>query len=290
VQQPDVRVGALDDLAVEFQHQAQHTVRGRVLGPEVQRVVLDLGHVRAPAGVSAVPPRGAAVVVFADDARRDLARLDRHRLVDHALLLGVVAHLDVARHREVLAQRMADEAVVGQDAAQVDMALEDDAEHVEGLALEPVGRRPQVGDRGHHGQVVVGREHLQAHAPVQAHRQQVRHDAVARTLPGLVLPGAVVDAAQVDQLLELQRRGRRAACGPPPGSRPAATVMVISPRARTRTLMLVAQHRFSAACRLSSRCVMVQALRAIVFSRRILACSCRMPYSSASAVGGQPGT
>ena len=29
---------------------------------------------------------------------------------------------------------------------------------------------------------------------------------------------------------------------------------------------------------------------AIVFSRRILACSCRMPYSSASAVGGQPGT
>ena len=30
--------------------------------------------------------------------------------------------------------------------------------------------------------------------------------------------------------------------------------------------------------------------RAMVFSRRILACNCRMPYSSASAVGGQPGT
>jgi hypothetical protein len=34
---------------------------------------------------------------------------------------------------------MADEAVVGEDAAQVRVALEDDAEQVEGLALEPVG-------------------------------------------------------------------------------------------------------------------------------------------------------
>jgi hypothetical protein len=46
VQQADVRVGALDDLAVQLQHQAQHAVRGRVLRPEVQGVVLDLSHVR----------------------------------------------------------------------------------------------------------------------------------------------------------------------------------------------------------------------------------------------------
>jgi hypothetical protein len=31
VQQADMRVGALHHLAVEFQHQAQHAVRGRVL-------------------------------------------------------------------------------------------------------------------------------------------------------------------------------------------------------------------------------------------------------------------
>src|SRR5437868_14280831 len=31
------------------------------------------------------------VFLFADDPRRDLARLDRHRLVDHAAALGVVA-------------------------------------------------------------------------------------------------------------------------------------------------------------------------------------------------------
>ena len=44
VQQADVRVGALDHLAVELEHEAQHAVRRRVLRPEVQRVVLDLGH------------------------------------------------------------------------------------------------------------------------------------------------------------------------------------------------------------------------------------------------------
>ena len=47
-----------------------------------------------------MPPRHsvqAAVVVFADDvARRDLARLDRHRLVTTRFFFGVVAHLDMA--------------------------------------------------------------------------------------------------------------------------------------------------------------------------------------------------
>jgi hypothetical protein len=44
VQQADVRIGALDDLAVELEHQAQHAVRRRMLRPEVQRVVADLSH------------------------------------------------------------------------------------------------------------------------------------------------------------------------------------------------------------------------------------------------------
>jgi hypothetical protein len=44
VQQADVRIGALDHLAVELEHQPQHPVGGRVLGPEVERVVLDLRH------------------------------------------------------------------------------------------------------------------------------------------------------------------------------------------------------------------------------------------------------
>jgi hypothetical protein len=81
VQQADVRIGALDHFAVELQHEAQHAVRGRVLRPEVERVVLDLCH-----GVLLVFQ--TAIVVFADHARRDFARLDRHRLIDDALLFS----------------------------------------------------------------------------------------------------------------------------------------------------------------------------------------------------------
>ena len=39
----------------------------------------------------------ARVVLFPNDPRCDLARLDGHRLVDHALLIGVIAHLDIPR-------------------------------------------------------------------------------------------------------------------------------------------------------------------------------------------------
>ena len=65
--------------------------------------------------------------------------LQLHRLVDDPLLLLVVAHLDIAGQREILAQRMPLEAVIGQDAAQIGMVAEKDAVHVPGLALEPAG-------------------------------------------------------------------------------------------------------------------------------------------------------
>ena len=56
VQQTDMRVGTLDHLAIELEHQAQHTVRGRMLRPEVHRVVLDLRHRRVlQAGPPAAP-------------------------------------------------------------------------------------------------------------------------------------------------------------------------------------------------------------------------------------------
>ena len=37
-----MRIDPLDDLAVEFEHEPQHAVRGRVLRPEIEMVVLDL--------------------------------------------------------------------------------------------------------------------------------------------------------------------------------------------------------------------------------------------------------
>ncbi len=48
VQQADVRIGALDDLAVELEHEPQHAVRRRVLRAEIHRVVADLSHLALP--------------------------------------------------------------------------------------------------------------------------------------------------------------------------------------------------------------------------------------------------
>ena len=74
----------------------------------------------ANAGVTPIPGEQFKELAMQGPGR-DLARLDADRLVDHPLLLGVVAHLDMARHREVLAQRVADEAVVREDATQVEV-------------------------------------------------------------------------------------------------------------------------------------------------------------------------
>ena len=44
MQQADVRIRALHDLAVELQHEPQHPVRRGMLRSEIERVILDLGH------------------------------------------------------------------------------------------------------------------------------------------------------------------------------------------------------------------------------------------------------
>src|SRR5208282_6389351 len=67
-----------------------------------------------------------------------------HRAVDHSLQLFVVMHFDIAGQREILAQRMAREAVIGEQPAQIGMAGEGDAVHVEGFPLEPARRREKL--------------------------------------------------------------------------------------------------------------------------------------------------
>jgi hypothetical protein len=44
MQQPDVRIGTLNDFAIKLQHQAQYAMRCRMLGPEVECVVFDFSH------------------------------------------------------------------------------------------------------------------------------------------------------------------------------------------------------------------------------------------------------
>ena len=152
MQQADMRDRRAHHLAVHLQHQAQHAVRRRMLRPEIhgQRLDLDFGH-QSTWSPSRRPAAGAAAHAFPRAEEIEAAEIlgQLHRLVDHALLLLVVAHLDIAGQREVLAQRMPLEAVVGEDAAQVRMVGEEDAVQVPGLALEPAGGRNRPSDRRH---------------------------------------------------------------------------------------------------------------------------------------------
>ena len=49
---------------------------------------------------------------------------------------------------------MTDETVVRQDAAQIRMTLEQDAEEIEGLALVPVGSTPDIDDGWHDRRII----------------------------------------------------------------------------------------------------------------------------------------
>ena len=77
---------------------------------------------------------------------------------------------------------MADETVVGEDAAQIRVAGEQDAEQVEGLALEPVGAGPDVDHRIDDGIFGVLAARAQAHALVVRDRQQLVGDGEARAV------------------------------------------------------------------------------------------------------------
>src|SRR5262245_26960527 len=61
VKQPDVRIDALDDLAVELEHEAQYTVGGRVLRPEIDGEIAE----RRLVHPGSLKPVGPAVAVFA---------------------------------------------------------------------------------------------------------------------------------------------------------------------------------------------------------------------------------
>ena len=98
-------------------------------------------------------------------------RIDRQVVAAHerlALLLRIV-----------LAQRIADELLVQEDAAQVGVTVEADAVHVERLALLPVERRPQLDER-RHARVLLGHRDLEAHAVAVLERAQLVADLEAR--------------------------------------------------------------------------------------------------------------
>ena len=69
VQQPDVRIGLLNDFAVQLEHEAQHAVRGRVLRTEVQREILDLRHCRDPLRSSRARSASSSRMTFGTSVR-----------------------------------------------------------------------------------------------------------------------------------------------------------------------------------------------------------------------------
>ena len=103
VQVADFGIEADDDFAVDFEHQAQHAVGGRVLRSHVEDHVL----------------------VFGALSERSF----KDRGADRCLASAI------ALHGIVLAQGMALPVVGHQDAAQIGMAFEADAEEIEDFAL-----------------------------------------------------------------------------------------------------------------------------------------------------------
>ena len=81
--------------------------------------------------------------------------------LDDAALVGVVSHLDVAGDRKILAERMTNESVVGEQTTQIVVTVEQDAKQahhqaaVHGVEQAAVGAGVDVGHAVHHQVVLI---------------------------------------------------------------------------------------------------------------------------------------
>ena len=82
---------------------------------------------------------------------------------------------------EVLAERVSDEAVVGEDAAQVGVSAEDDSEEVKRLAFKPVGDGPDFAKGVHGGGFAVGAEDAESDAAVFLQGEEMADDGETGT-------------------------------------------------------------------------------------------------------------
>ena len=238
------RVEVDDRLAVELHHHPQDAVGRRVVGPDVDEHLavverVELGLALGPRRVrrdrarrrrrcSSSRTRGVVEadawrwsVVIAGRAyaarpggrcppARSGGRGSRSigRTPPPGRARGVVGQVEVLAEREARVVRR------HEDPAQVAVALEDDPEHVVGLALEPLGALPEEGDRRDRG-ASRGRGRRRSPAASRSGRAPEVVDDLHRR------PG--VDAGQVGQELEAEGPARRGG----PAGRPAR------PRARS---------------------------------------------------------
>src|SRR5947207_683249 len=115
--------------------------------------------------------------------------LQPDRLVNHPLLVVVVSQFDKAGQWEILAQGMPFETVIRQDAAQIRVIAEKDAEQVPGIALPPAGRPVESRCRGHR-LLLIGFER-QPDALIVGEAKQIVDNIEA------LWPVGIVDAANI---------------------------------------------------------------------------------------------
>ena len=169
-----------DHLPVHLQRDAEYAVYARVIGAQVEK---------------------HEVRVF--------------RRAAHAPLLGhepqtlLLRALEFRGHRERIHFRRASRVLLAQrvtlpmrrreNAAQVRMSLEVDAEHVVRLAFVPVGYRVDARD-GRHARILLGQRRLDPQVRVVGQGNQViKHGEAGIRLAVAEFPGAFIDGGEVEQ-------------------------------------------------------------------------------------------
>ena len=185
------------------------------------------------------------------------------------------------------------------------MALEADTEQVERLPLEPVGRLPDAVDGRHH-RVVLSHRHPEAEAMSVLEGREVVDDLEA------LLPAGVINATNVGQKVEAQFRvglqmTRELRQESPIYTEALETqglAIVLSSRLLAKLVGPVARVRDGLVDRGQRLLAVFHALPVhapeaflaatvrwyLVSPFAIISCSFMTPCSSASGVGGQPGT
>lgn len=176
----DVRYAVDDLFTVQLQDDTERTVRGRVVGAEVEEHVVLVG----------------ALALHAPGFRVEACRFLFKLLLGQGQAVGIELG---GAGRVVLAQRVAFPGGRHHDAAEVRVAGKVDAEHVPDFALVPVGVRPDTG-HGRQVQVAFAERHLDHHIAVTLDRQQVvEHAEVGSWQAAALGAQALVDAVQVVQ-------------------------------------------------------------------------------------------
>ncbi len=176
----DVGHGADDLLPVQLQDHPQHAVGAGVVGPEVEEHELGVRAAADHAPVLGLELEGLDLGL--------LPGIGQFEWPDLGGPGGVV-----------LTQGMALPPGRVEDSPQARVALEDDAEHVEDLALVPLGHGPDVGDAGQ-GELRLAQCDLQADVLVPLQRHQVIDDGeVALRQAGAAGAQALIDGRQVVQ-------------------------------------------------------------------------------------------